>query len=505
MLFSSPVFLCIFLAIFLCIWNTMSRTWPQNLPWLLLCASGVLYTFFGLTVCFFAIIWLVCTFMLSLLLRKAKQGHSSIPPYMHPRILLGIGLLFNACMLIIIPQLPLWEQDFIPLIQPFTPKEHFMPPILGTLAFMQSAHLITLYTARDDSQHFIPYALSLGGLPHIFAGLLVRPEHMQTQWTTLKEFSSIYAARGISFFVLGLAKKCLLADMLAPSSAAIFTANEQGLPIYFLEAWLGLLSYILQLYFTLSAFADMARGLGLILGIHLPAMFDAPFKARNIRDFWQRWNIPLANWVRDTLYTPLGGKDLGPLRQYAHLYLAMILGSLWYGISLPILFFGLMHALMLSMHQALHMGIKKMRNTSFMQTPFMQHVFIQTPYAAVTKTFAHTLTFIVSCISFVFIGSNSLESAFAFIAALLDIESYVTYVQGLLFHPLPFYHEYVQEDFAICFLGISLICIWFLPTSEEFLLKNTSIIRWHCNLTWAYSMAFLAVLSILAYIVRPQL
>ena len=117
-------------------------------------------------------------------------------------------------------------------------------------------------------------------------------------------------------FAIGLFKKLILADNVAPFADGVFDGTAAGLPVGASLAWIGALAYTLQLYFDFSGYSDMAIGLALMLNIRLPVNFNSPYKATGIIDFWRRWHITLGRFLRDYLYIGLGGNRRGPRRRF---------------------------------------------------------------------------------------------------------------------------------------------------------------------------------------------
>src|SRR5471030_2312900 len=136
-------------------------------------------------------------------------------------------------------------------------------------------------------------------------------------------------AIGLSIFVIGLAKKVLIADNLSPLAMPIFAAGAEPTLI---EAWIGVLAYSFQLYFDFSGYSDMAIGLSRLFGVKLPLNFNSPYKAANIADFWRRWHMTLSRFLRDYLY--------------------MLLGGLWHGAGWTFIIWGGLHGLYLVLQQA---------------------------------------------------------------------------------------------------------------------------------------------------------
>ena len=141
---------------------------------------------------------------------------------------------------------------------------------------------------------------------------------------------------GLTLFVLGLAKKVLLADNLAPFANEVFDAVKAGAEPTLFEAWGGAFAYTGQLYFDFSGYSDMAIGLARMFGVRLPLNFHSPYKSINIAEFWRRWHMTLSRFLRDYLYIPLGGNRHGKVRRYVNLIVTMLLGGLWHGARLDV-------------------------------------------------------------------------------------------------------------------------------------------------------------------------
>ena len=185
--------------------------------------------------------------------------------------------------------------------------------------------------------------------PQLIAGPILHHDELIPQLHKLKNFvfSQKNFAYGITIFSLGLSKKVLIADNIAPWANRVFSnASNVG----FVEAWIGALSYTFQLYFDFSGYSDMAIGLGLMFNICLPINFDSPYKAESISDFWHRWHITLSNFLRDYLYIPLGGSRKGELCRYGNLIITMLLGGLWHGAGWQFILWGGLHGIYLSIN-----------------------------------------------------------------------------------------------------------------------------------------------------------
>ena len=171
-----------------------------------------------------------------------------------------------------------------------------------------------------------------------FADQLAGREH------TLEKFS-----RGVALFMLGFAKKILLANVVAQVADAVFAAEAPGT----VDVWFGALAYSFQLYFDFAAYSEMAIGLGLMFGFECTRNFDAPYRADSFGSFWRRWHISLSSWLRDYLYIPLGGNRAATSRTYVNLIIVFVLCGLWHGAGWTFLVWGLWHGLWLAVERVL--------------------------------------------------------------------------------------------------------------------------------------------------------
>ena len=154
-------------------------------------------------------------------------------------------------------------------------------------------------------------------------------------------------AIGLTIFFMGLCKKTLFADGIAPYANPVFAAAAGGEPLDLFAAWGGTLAYTFQLYFDFSGYSDMAIGAARCFGIRFPMNFNSPYKATSIVEFWRRWHMTLSRFLRDYLYIALGGNRRGPVRRYVNLALTMLLGGLWHGANWTFFAWGGLHGLYL--------------------------------------------------------------------------------------------------------------------------------------------------------------
>ena len=229
------------------------------------------------------------------------------------------------------------------------PLLHVTLPVgISFYTFQSMSYSIDVYrgTAKPV-RDFWDFACFVSLFPQLVAGPIVRYHELAEQLVS-RTHTWEKGARGVTFFILGLAKKVILADGVALLVPRAFGAGPADL----MDSWLGLLGYAMQIYFDFSAYSDMAIGLGLMMGFQFPQNFNSPYKALSITDFWRRWHMSLSTWLRDYLYIPLGGNRYGPWRTYVNLFLTMLLGGLWHGANWTFLVWGGYHGVLLAIERA---------------------------------------------------------------------------------------------------------------------------------------------------------
>jgi len=225
------------------------------------------------------------------------------------------------------------------------PLLHLTLPVgISFYTFQSMSYAIDLYCGRaKKTRSFMDFACYVSLFPQLVAGPIVRYHELAEQLVE-RRHSLALASRGAALFILGFAKKVLVADAVAPLVGIAFDSGSPGLA----AAWTGVLAYAMQIYFDFSGYSDMAVGLGLLFGFHFPINFNSPYKAVSITDFWRRWHISLSNWLRDYLYIPLGGNRISAARTYINLMLVMLLGGLWHGANWTFMVWGGIHGVLLA-------------------------------------------------------------------------------------------------------------------------------------------------------------
>jgi alginate O-acetyltransferase complex protein AlgI len=217
-----------------------------------------------------------------------------------------------------------------------------LPIGISFFTFQSLSYTIDVYRREERPlQSPFHYFIYIFSFPQMIAGPIVRFGIVAKELVS-REFNRKGIEEGAQRFIIGLAKKVIVANGIA-ASFPIMGVEEWSTA----GAWLALLAYTFQIYFDFSGYSDMAIGLGRIMGFHFPENFNRPYSAKSFTDFWRRWHMTLSFWMRDYLYIGLGGNRNGVGRTYANLLTVFVISGFWHGASWNFLFWGLYHGLFL--------------------------------------------------------------------------------------------------------------------------------------------------------------
>ena len=225
------------------------------------------------------------------------------------------------------------------------PHSDVLLPIgISFFTFELISYLVDLRRGHVPAYPLRGFCLFVFFFPHLVAGPIVRHNELIPQLADdpLRPGWAERFGKGLTLFILGFAKKVLLADPLARSADPLFAAAAGGVP-GLVDSWEAALAFSLQLLFDFSAYTEMALGIALLFGIRLPANFDAPYRAASLRDFWRRWHMTLSRYIRDYVYIPLGGNRQGFAGYALTTLVTMGLCGLWHGAAWTFVAWGLLH------------------------------------------------------------------------------------------------------------------------------------------------------------------
>lgn len=359
-----------------------------------------------------------------------------------------------------------------------------LPLAISFFTFQQIAWLVDISRKSAKAPSFLNYALFVTFFPQLIAGPIVHHSEMMPQFEkrSSKRLMIDNLNIGFTLFALGLFKKVVLADQFALYSDPVFDAALRGESLSMLEAWAGTLAYTLQLYFDFSGYSDMAVGLARLFGIILPINFFSPYKAINIREFWQRWHITLSRFLRDYLYIPLGGNRSKPARVSANIVITMLLGGLWHGASWTFVAWGGLHGCYLLIHRW-----------------YFARNHRKVPGVAPGALFGGFCTFLAVTLAWVLFRAETFSSAIIVYRGLFGVSGFGT-------TNLP----YFQGTIEIAWLLIGASICFFAPNAYQFLASHSpalmtekihlsqSKLRWRANISWGLVFALMFTYSVLA-------
>ena len=339
MLFNSYIFILAFLPLCLAVFYLLENRAPMAAKIWLIAMSLWFYGYFNpsyLVIMLFSVGFNYCIY--SFLKKEAVFSKKGILIF---GIIANLGLLFyfkyfdffiTNCNAVFGLSLPL--------------KNILLPLGISFFTFQQIGFLADAYRGETGSCNFVDYALFVTFFPQLIAGPIVNYDEMLPQFESIgkRGFDFDRFLRGIYIFILGMAKKVLIADTFGLAVDYAYAHLASG--INSTESLLTVLFYTLQLYFDFSGYCDMAIGLGLLLGINIPVNFNSPYKAVNIVDFLKRWHITLSRFFTKNIYIPLGGNRKGSARMYFNLFLVFFLSGLWHGAGWNFILWGCMHGVL---------------------------------------------------------------------------------------------------------------------------------------------------------------
>ncbi|MHC4250990.1 MAG: MBOAT family O-acyltransferase [Planctomycetota bacterium] len=348
MVFSSPIFLFLFLPVVLGLYLISCRRELRNFS--LLVASLFFYAWGETWYVSVMLASIAANYLFGLWIDRVRE-RPSVKLALVSAVVFNLGLLgvFKYANFVVDNLNALSSTICIPRIE-LAPVH--LPIGISFFTFQAMSYVIDVYRRDAEVQkNPVNVALYISLFPQLIAGPIVRYRDVARQLAgrvmSLGDF-----ACGVRRFVIGLGKKVLVANVVGATADRIFgglgTSPDTipGIPLDQLTpglAWLGALCYTVQIYFDFSGYSDMAIGLGRMFGFRFLENFDYPYVSRSVREFWKRWHISLSKWFRDFLYIPLGGSRCTPARTHRNLVAVFLLCGLWHGASWTFAVWGLYH------------------------------------------------------------------------------------------------------------------------------------------------------------------
>lgn len=334
MLFSSMTFLFVFLPVLMSVYFFAKK---EIRNYILLLASIIFYSFGDLRYLAIMIVTIGINYVGALWLDKCRSDKKR-------RLILGLTILADLSFLFYFKYFNFLLDNLNTFFAAdFTLIDIIMPLGISFYTFQAMSYLIDVYRREEKAQKDIyKLALYIVLFPQLVAGPIVKYHDIcdQIDHRTLK-FDNVVL--GLKRFIIGLAKKVLIANTLAVVVDKIFA--QQPEQITWGISWIGSLSYCLQLFFDFSGYSDMAIGLGMMFGFRFLENFNYPYISKSITEFWRRWHISLSTWFKQYLYFPLGGNRISPLRTYVNLFVVFTVTGIWHGAAWTFIVWGVWNAL----------------------------------------------------------------------------------------------------------------------------------------------------------------
>jgi len=413
LLFTEPTFLFLFLPLLLLLYFIRgSREHAAYGNWLLLAASVIFYAKGG-----GAFTWLMLgSIFFNYWMAIAVDRAHGTPPAARR---LAFAVAVNLIVLGIFKYANFFADNVNAVltavhVAPVAVPRVLLPIGISFFTFHAISYVIDV-SRRDATAQKSPVhaALYLLLFPQLIAGPIIRyrdiADQLARRVVTLDDF-----AYGVRRFVIGLAKKVLIANVVAGPADKIFSMPASELSTA--HAWLGIVCYTLQIYFDFSGYSDMAIGLGRMFGFRFPENFRWPYVATSVTNFWRRWHISLSTWFRDYLYIPLGGNRVSPARRYRNLVTVFFLCGLWHGASWNFVIWGLWHGSFLVIERVLfNREGRKTRGEKY--SPVAADAAVPSGVLA-WPIWPHVYTLLIVMIGWVFFRADTLPGAIAFLRSL---------------------------------------------------------------------------------------
>ncbi len=377
MVFSSLVFLCIFLPVIFCLHSVIPSTKVRNV--LLIIASLIFYAFGEPIYVILMIVSAILNYTCALLMGKANR-----------KAVLTAAVEINIGILCVFKYTGFFVTTLNSVLHLHINVPQITLPIgISFFTFQALSYVIDVYRGQVGIQkNFFKVLLYISFFPQLIAGPIVKYRDIAVEIdqrrVKLKE-----AAPGFRRFICGLGKKVLIANTMAVAADNIFSQGFETINI--VAAWIGAVAYAMQIYFDFSGYSDMAIGLGWMFGFHFKENFEHPYGSLTIREFWRRWHISLSSWFKEYVYIPLGGNRKGKVRAGINKVIVFFLTGLWHGANWTFVIWGLFHGLF-SFFEEFVPALKKL-----------------------PRVILHIYTMLVVIVGFVIFRADTLTQAFTFI------------------------------------------------------------------------------------------
>ena len=403
MVFSSIVFLFIYLPIVLAVYYIVPAKW-RNI-WLFI-VNLVFYGWGEPVYILLMLFSIAVNYVNGLLVGKYRESAAG-----KAKAVLIINVVINLAMLVFFKYYDLIATTISQIPGVTVPALGLTLPIgISFYTFQAMSYPIDVYRGNAEAQkNPIAFGTYISLFPQLIAGPIVRYKDVADQLDQ-REHSVDKFASGVRRFVLGLGKKVLIANNIGALWDIYSASGASGLTV--LGSWMGIIAFTLQLYFDFSGYSDMAIGLGRMIGFEFLENFNYPYISKSITEFWRRWHISLGTWFRDYVYIPLGGNRSGLARQLFNILVVWALTGMWHGANWTFLVWGLYYAFFL----------------------LLEKTFLLKALDHIPGFFRHIYTMLVVICGWVIFQLDSMSQVWTYIKAMFGGGSAGLYASGDLYY-----------------------------------------------------------------------
>lgn len=341
MLFSSVVFLFLFLpAVIFCYYILGKKLGRKFKNIVLLIFSLFFYAYGEPKYLFVMLFSIIVNYILGLFVDKYRKDNTKA------KLILALAVIINISIIGYYKYSNFLVENINAVFKTsIIIKDIVMPIGISFFTFQGLSYVIDIYRQNGKVQkNPLNVALYISFFPQLIAGPIVRYETVSEQIDERKETLDDFNY-GVERFILGLAKKVLIANTVGLIADEIFNTPISSSSV--ILAWLGVISYTMQIYFDFSGYSDMAIGLGRMFGFKFLENFNYPYISSSVTEFWRRWHISLGTWFRDYVYIPLGGNRVNRLKHFRNIFIVWFLTGLWHGASWNFIIWGLYYGCIL--------------------------------------------------------------------------------------------------------------------------------------------------------------
>lgn len=366
MIFSSLEFLCVFLPVTYILYLIIPSIKVKN--GLLIVASLLFYAYgepvYVILMILSALVNYICAYGISVLKQKDKKG----------KWVLIINIVLNLGILCFFKYTGFIVSSINSAFSSNVPDPDISLPVgISFFTFQALSYVIDVYEDRvKANRNFFQVLLYISLFPQLIAGPIVKYRDISGMITE-RTVTADKAADGFKRFICGLSKKVLIANSCGFVADNVFTADK--VQINSIVAWIGALSYMMQIYYDFSGYSDMAIGLGKMFGFEFKENFVYPYAAGSIKEFWRRWHISLSSWFKDYVYIPLGGNRKGKARTIINKWIVFFLTGLWHGANWTFILWGLYHGAFLMIEELLNTGKKEKTSSKNTIKVLLSHIY----------------------------------------------------------------------------------------------------------------------------------